>query len=121
MYYARCCMRWQSDWLYQLIFDEVTSLWAQAQHEGAGKFGPPPDRFYIQQYADAQWEQLVCQPPVLRTWAFDGHSRPLLLPILPPPIPDRAIRGMFYVEGVILFHLTNDRKRIVWNHYLGRR
>ncbi len=114
-------MGWQSDWLYRLIFDEVAKLWSQAQQEGAGRFGPAPDRFYIQQYADVDWEQLFCQLPVMRVWAFEGTTAPVLVTTLPFPTPDRAVRGMFFVDGVVQFHITNDRKRIVWNHWLGRR
>ena len=66
-------MGWQSDWLYRLIFDEVTKLWSQAQQEGAGRFGPAPDRFYIQQYAavrglasENSWHRFVENPPNTR-------------------------------------------------------
>ena len=111
----------QSDWLYRLIFDEVTNLWSQAQQEGAGRFGPAHDRFYIQQYAGVQWEQLFCQPPVLRVWTFEGTTAPMLVPTPPYPTPDRTVRGMFFVDGVVQFHITDDRKRNVWNHWLGRR
>jgi hypothetical protein len=114
-------MGWQSDWLHRLIFDEVTNLWSQTQQEGAGRFGPAPERFYIQHYAGVDWEQLLCQPPVMRVWTFAGTTTPKL--VLTPPFPtlDRTVRGMFFVDGVVQFHITDDRKQIVWNHWLGQR
>jgi hypothetical protein len=114
-------MGWQTDWLYRLIFDEVTKLWTQAQQEGASRFGPAPDRFYIQQYAAVQWEQLVCQPPVTCIWTFAGTTAPVLVVTPSFPTPDRTVRGMFFIDGVVQFHITEDHKRIVWNHWLGRR
>jgi hypothetical protein len=114
-------MGWQSDWLYHLIFSEAAQLWAHAQKEGAGRFGPAPNRFYLQQCADVNWERLFCQPPILRVWAFDGTLPPVFVPTAPPPTPDRTVRGMFFVDGIVHFHITDDRKRVVWNHWLGRR
>jgi len=114
-------MGWQSDWLYRLIFDEVTKLWIQAQQEGAGKFGPAPDRFYIQQFAAVHWEQLVCQPPVTHVWSFEGTAAPMFVIPRPFPTPDQTARGMFFRNGVAQFHITENRQQIVWNHRLGRR
>jgi hypothetical protein len=114
-------MGWQSDWLYRLIFDEAAKLWAQAQKEGSGTFGPAPERFYIQQCAAIAWEQLFCRPPILRVWSFDTTAPPALVTTLPFAAPDRTVRGMFYVDGSIQFCIADDRRRVAWNHVLGPR
>ena len=40
-------MGWQSDWLYNLIFDEVERIWKRALRDGRGQFGPAPTVFVI--------------------------------------------------------------------------
>jgi hypothetical protein len=117
----RQTMGWQSDWLYRLIFDEVAILWAQARKDGAGTFGPSPDRFYVEECAAADWKELHCQPPVLRTWVFDGSIPPVLLTPSSVPPSDRTVRGMFFVDGMVQFHIGGNRNQIVWTHILGRR
>jgi len=114
-------MGWQSDWLYRLIFDEAAKLWTQAQKEGSGTFGPAPDRFYVQQCAAFDWQKLYCHPPILRVWSFDTTVWPALVAAIPFPTPDRAVRGMFFVDGSVQFHIADDRKRVGWNHILGPR
>ena len=114
-------MGWQSDWLYHLIFGEAAKLWTQAQKEGSGKFGPVPNRFYIQQCAGVDWGQLFCHPPILRVWTFDATTEPALIAAVPFPTPDRAVCGMFFVDGSVRFHIADDRKRVGWNHFLGPR
>jgi len=114
-------MQWRSDWLYHLIFDEVVRLWAQAQREGTGTFGPAPDRFYIQQCAAIDWKHLFLQEPILRLWLFQGTLPPILVSAVPPPVLDQTVRGMFFVDGTVQFCITADRKRVIWNHWLGRR
>jgi hypothetical protein len=113
-------MGWQSDWLYSLIFDEAAKLWLQAQKEGSGKFGPAPDRFYIQQCADVDWEQIFCQPPILQVWSLEATSPPALV-VAPSSSPDHAVRGMFFRDGTVRFHIAGDRRRVAWNHFLGPR
>jgi hypothetical protein len=46
---------------------------------------------------------------------------PPLVPAVPTLVPDHTVRGMFFMDGIVQFFITDDRKRVVWNHWLGRR
>jgi hypothetical protein len=112
---------WKSDWLYHIIFREVERVWAHTRREGEGTYGPAPDRFYIQQHSEyTSTSLLLCSGYILRLWSFDG-SEFTLLPHEKSGIYDTTIRGMFYIEGSIRFHITNDRKNVIWNAWFGPR
>lgn len=114
-------MRWKSDWLYNLVFNEVERLWTQVQKEGTGKFGFAPERFYVQQFENADWQELNCLPPIIRSWIFDGLVPTLLSNSSKPLAIDQTSRGMFFVSGTVHFHISNNRKEILWTYRLGRR
>src|SRR4051794_636805 len=69
-----CQMGWQSDWLYQLIFDEVRRAWRKAIREGRGKFGPAPTSGLVKELPDADWEAARCFGQVQRMWLYCGGN-----------------------------------------------
>jgi hypothetical protein len=113
-------MGWQSDWLYGLIFQEVTRLWQQTRREGAGRYGPPPDCFYVAQYTDVSPDMIACRGTIIRLWHFDADTF-TLIPEGKTIIYNTTIRGMFYVHGSIKFYITPTRKYLYWNSFFGPR
>jgi hypothetical protein len=63
-------MGWQSDWLYQLIFDEVEKVWKRAKKEGEGRFGPAPVDLLISEMLEADWEESRCRGNAHRQWTL---------------------------------------------------
>jgi hypothetical protein len=113
-------MGWRTDWLYQLLFREVMRIWTRAQKEGeTALMGPAPDFLLIQQCADADWENALCRTPVLREWIFRGttiEAQPLSdSQSTPRPVRRKA----FFDYGIVCFHVTTDRKRVLWTYQLG--
>jgi hypothetical protein len=113
-------MGWQSDWLYQLIFDEVERVWKRARKDGAGRFGPPSTAFLISEMPEADWEHIRCHGDAHRQWTYKGGD--------PEPAPcvvyDTDLgeqRGMFYERGVVEFFIDTDRKRVLFTYTLGPR
>src|SRR5262249_51269200 len=94
-------MGWQSDWLYQLIFEEVEKVWKRAKEEGVGQFGPPPSAFRISEMSDGIWEQVQCRGDARRRWLYQGGD--------PEPGVDGTDvgeqRGMFYERGIVEFFI----------------
>jgi hypothetical protein len=113
-------MSWKSDWLYKLIFIEVEQLWSTAQKQGQGKFGPAPELLYIQQHTAFTENILLCSGAIACLWSYDG----VVYQEIPEGrtiIHNQTIQGMFFTHGSVRFHITPDRKTVVWNHFLGPR
>jgi hypothetical protein len=114
-------MVWTTDWLYSLIFAEITRLWGVAREQGTTElFGPPPRHFVIREYADADWSELVCGGPALREWLYDGTR----LEERSPTDAELHIwqaQKAFYPYGVVRLHIRGDRKKIVFTYLLGPR
>lgn len=112
-------MGWRTDWLYRLVFAEVARVWARAQKEGEGRYGPPPDFLLIQQRADADWDQAQCLGPVLREWMYGGADFEPRSPMDADAVPPATRRGMFYDRGCVQFHITADRKKVLFTFQIG--
>jgi len=114
-------MAWQSDWLYQLIFDEVRRVWQRASKEGAGQFGPAPTSFLITEMSEADWETVRCGGAGHRQWIYQGSQ------FEPTPLAEGTEtdlgerRGIFYERGAVAFHIDSGRKRVLFTYNLGPR
>jgi hypothetical protein len=113
-------MGWRSDWLYEIIFDEVRKVWERAKKEGAGQFGPPPTPFFLSETVDGDWQLVRCSGAVRRQWLYQDDG--------PEPIAhasddmDHGERpGMFYGRGIVTFFIDCDRKRVLFTYTLGPR
>lgn len=113
-------MGWQSDWLYQGIFHRIEALWHESYKDGAALGQQPPDRFVIEECATYTRNGPFCLPPAVRRWEYAGGV-PILLPADSPIASSTSIRGVFHAEGRIGFHITADRRHVIWNHFLGPR
>ena len=114
-------MGWQSDWLYQLVFDEVDRVWHRAIKDGAGRFGPAPTTLLISEMRDADWENARCRGDAHRQWTYQG-GQPELVPLAEDGAVDVGEqRGMVYERAAVTFCIDCDRKRIVFNYTLGPR
>ena len=114
-------MGWQSDWLYDLIFDEVARIWKRAIRDGRGPFGPAPTALVIKEMGEPDWEAVRCQGDVHRLWCYRGGT-PEVLPV--EPESETGVgeqRGMFYERGEVQFHISSDRKRVLFTYVLGPR
>ena len=114
-------MDWKSDWLYALVFRIVECVWKQAQSDGSGEYGPPPDYFVVQETAAGNWERSVCRAPVVRQWIYRGEAFELCGPDNPLPNDEVEYRGMFYSRASFSFHIDSDRKRLLIDYVLGMR
>jgi hypothetical protein len=115
-------MGWQSDWLFQLIFDEITLLRSKARQEAQGELGPPPRYFVIQQCANADWNGIVaCLDPVISQWRFDESG--LQVMDISSELPSQTIpkQGMFFDVGIVRFCVASDRKHVTMTYILGPR
>src|SRR5713101_5209298 len=104
-------MGWRTDWLYQLIFAEITRLWSRAQRQGTeGRYGPPPEFLRIREYDGADWELPGCLGPVVRAWAYRGTDFAICPLIEDEPKQSRVPGCMFYSRGTVGFHVRPDRR-----------
>lgn len=114
-------MGWQSDWLYQLVFDQVKKVWDRAIRDGAGRFGPPPNSLLISQMSDADWEQVRCRGDIRRQWTYQGSEPEPLTRAAGDDTDLGERRGMFYERGAVAFCIDSDRKRVLFTFTLGPR
>jgi hypothetical protein len=114
-------MGWRTDWLYQLIFDEVARIWSRAVKDGITfpNSGPPPDYLLIEECGDADWERAVCLRPVLRSWTCRGADFELQPQAPPEHIPPPVERGFRDSYGIVRFQVRPDRKKLVFEYILG--
>jgi hypothetical protein len=112
--------RWRTDWLYQLIFDEVARIWTRAIRESTSAImGPPPDFLLIRECGDADWERVLCRPPILREWTYRGTAFELRASSDAEPLPPLTQQDAFYNYGDVRFHIRPDRKKVVFEYVLG--
>src|SRR5262245_52015040 len=111
-------MGWRSDWLYQVIFDEVEKVWKRAAKDGAGHFGPPPTGFVIREMLEADWEHIRCGGDVRRQWTYQG-GRPEPAACVADDTDLGEQRGIFYERGVVEFFIDANRKRVLFSYILG--
>src|SRR5690349_14404150 len=97
-------MGWQSDWLYELIFDEIATWWSKTNKEGKGELGPPPQYFLIQQCVTADSNGFVgCIDPVLTQWRFDNAGLQTMNATVGIPKQVLPKQGMFFEFGIVRF------------------
>jgi len=114
-------MGWQSDWLYQLIFDEVEQVWQRARKDGAGHFGPAPTTFLISEMREANWDDMRCRGDAQRHWTYQG-GQPEPMALTKGSDADLGEqRGMFYARGAVAFCIDANRKRVLFTYALGPR
>jgi hypothetical protein len=108
-------MGWKSDWLYNLIFREVETLWERARREARDSpelFGPGPTALLVDECSGMDWDQVYCLKPDTRHWVYDGEAfQPSAdgqrwEPDLTTP------RHAFFRIGSVRFHVAPDRKRV---------
>lgn len=121
-------MGWRTDWLYRLVFCELTQQWRRAQAAAVGRpVDDRPDHLLVQQCDRVDVERVLCLAPVRRTWALDanGVREAGALPLTPgvdgPSPHHSAAPGLFYRQARARFHLTNDRRRVVITSVFGPR
>jgi hypothetical protein len=117
-------MGWRTDWLYRLIFHQVELIWQQAQKEGMdSESNDSPSYLLVREHGEAACEEAYCLQPIVRVWHYDATG----LAVLPnneiqkESLGSVSIRGMFYSSGLIDFHITEKRDRVVFTYVLGPR
>src|SRR3954449_845930 len=107
-----------TDWLYRVIFREVSNLW-ESVCSGDREEGPPPDRLRIEELGGADWEAARCLDPVRRVWTFGPEG------LQAQPEAEVAVaecggdRGRFWQVGLVRFHIADDRQRLVLEYVVG--
>jgi hypothetical protein len=122
-------MGWRTDWLYRLVFYELTEQWHRAQTAASERphADERPDHMLVQQCDRVDVERALCIVPVRRTWSLDANgvreSGALPLPLdVDGPSPSHAeAPGLFYRQARARFHLTSDRRRVVVTTVFGPR
>lgn len=124
-------MRWKTDWLYQLIFQDVERIWQRAVKDGESPRGPSPDYFVVRQFANMQARPYseenpkslssgMCGP-ILKRWKFDAEGAHVTVEPEEHSRRQPVIRGMFYQVGSINFYLSPDRKLVAMTYIVGPR
>jgi hypothetical protein len=142
-------MGWKTDWLYVLVFDLVRDLWnsmsrfaeQMTERNGSQPSQPPLDALLVYQCGEADLSRASCRKPILREWVFDGeafterdseemadpinphqkrssHHFAVLLAGLPKPL---EVRGALFVQGMVCFYITADRKHVLFTYQIGPR
>jgi hypothetical protein len=110
-----------TNWLYQLIFDEVSRLWELVLEQGSTElFGPPPGYLLIREHAEADWTEILCSGPVLRQWRYTGSTMEEC-PATDEMLHVSQAQKAFYPYGLVQFHVSSDRKRIAYTYLMGPR
>ena len=110
-------MGWKSDWIYDLVFQEVSGVWAQACKDSA-RLGPRPSSLWVLEHRKADWDRARCKGQVLRAWLFDDTGLQVA------EIEDNVepvIRGAMYDVGTVQFHIASSRKQVLFEFTLGPR
>ena len=121
-------MEQESDWLLQLVLREVEDVWMPVA-TGDSPDNPPPNVLHVVQCANADWDGVICQPPVIRAWQYDRSGQ--RTEVLPDDsvakaefftqMRDRDSDSRFYPTGRFMFHVAADRGLVMLNHTLGPR
>ncbi|MFB0535371.1 MAG: hypothetical protein ACETWR_10345 [Anaerolineae bacterium] len=128
-------MELKSDWLDLLVLREAEDIWIPVTKDDSSD-EPPPDSLYIVRCANADWDRLLCQPPVIRAWLYNRAGQRTQIPT------DKVSRGYnitgdepleemiespkrhstnrrFYAVGSFKFHITADRRHVMMNYTFG--
>jgi hypothetical protein len=118
-------MGWKTDWLYRLLFSEVARLWNRASKEAASSpegEESSPEAFLIREFTQGDTRNSRCLPPVRRQWIYRGESfEEITNADAYKHTNDETIRGMFFTTSSIAFHITPDRKQVIFLYALGPR
>src|SRR4030095_1932277 len=99
-------MGWQSDWLYQRVFQEVALLWDRIQREGAeGRWGAAPDALRVEERASAKWTHPSGTGAIRRVWIYNAGG-PQLLSEPAPEYHAGERRESFWQFGLVWFHVA---------------
>ncbi|QDU55848.1 hypothetical protein Pan181_20450 [Aeoliella mucimassa] len=66
-------MGWKSDWLYQLVFSEIESVWQRAQRYDE-QLGPPPEEMRVREFREADWDGPHCKGQVSNQWLCNPNG-----------------------------------------------
>lgn len=123
-------MEKDADWLDHLVFCEVERIWNQVISEERPN-DPAPSTLYVLHCANADWNRLVCYPPVVRAWLYDRTGQRTRIS------PDQTVGGSsltrilgnqehrrgrtFYDIGLLKFHIATDRQLLIIHYTVGPR
>jgi hypothetical protein len=107
-------MDWKSDWLYKLIFQEVEETW----NNGCRRSKNPAHWRYVLVEEWTSADGVMCDGRVVRTWVRDenGLSKISLLAHAKRKL---HARGLMFPFIILLFHIPEDRKRVVLGRIRG--
>ena len=122
-------MGWRTDWLYRKVFSLIEAVWRQAHPEIdpdiPPQLGSPPNLFCVFEHESADTKEAFCSGTVKRAWRYDGTE---MVPVLPAQGDERLrlerrtpvpLGQMYFRTGVFRFHISEDRKRIVFEYLVG--
>jgi hypothetical protein len=75
----------------------------------------------VEETTDADWESAFCRGSIRRAWRLDATG---WQPEDAEKEPFRAggeLRGMLWLVGLFRFHVTGDRKRVLFQYQVGPR
>lgn len=111
-------MGWQSDWLYQLIFNNIQQHWEQVLKDVQCGLGPAPDYCLVSEFGSFKsvtWQDSLLMASssgsVIKRWKLDGTGIQFITEAIQKEltIPHEEC-GAFYRVGQISFCISNDRK-----------
>lgn len=111
-------MGWQTDWLYQLVFQEVADIWQRSRNFNE-QLGAPPTSLRVYEFAQADWDGPHCRGKANRAWQYDETAG-----LQPSEVIDEqqpTIQGAMYDVGVVRFHIATSRKQVLFEYVLGPR
>ena len=111
-------MGWQTDWLYQLVFQEVADIW-QRTRNCTEHLGAPPTSLHIYEFAKADWDGPRCRGKATRGWQYDEIEG--LQPAEVEEVRQPTLQGAMYDIGVVRFHIATSRKQVLFEYVLGPR
>lgn len=107
-------MGWRTDWLYQLIFAEIETVWNEAQKSAKHLNDIPPIYFRVNQWSELGSDS--CR--LVRQWIFNEEGIQPYVHI--EPLPQNPGKH-FYLVGSFNFDIFSDRKRVHLDFVVGPR
>lgn len=117
-------MGWRTDWLHGLIFTQVRQLWARVRSDAEAHpalLGPAPELFVVRQMADGDPRRSKCLPPVRREWLYRGERFEAAARTRSEASRPATLRTLLYDLGRVDFHITPDRRQVIFVYVLGPR
>lgn len=107
--------------LLLLVLDRVAQTWRDVHAESTGRFGPAPTSFIVQQCAGADWKDVECRDPVVRTWVHDRAGTVEREPTAAEVAGVTSSTGMCFATGRVWFHLDPETNRVIFTFMAGPR